>query len=291
MASSLITMLEWLLLFVYLCNITIHCAFLKTNSFRIWLHDFLLQFSSECNGYMLRIQSHSWTGGIFRCKWEMRVYPIKMKWNSDIRESNHKKKCSKYFVWVKLYQKKPEVICATDHTQSSYKVLVFFLNIKKQDGQKKKKKTCNVSPNPKAITKTFNTNCHYTNNNSALWPVENETHLTQLSCKLQWALTHKAAQNCMTLTAILAWLASTLIPLDFTMSAHKTWRTQAVVTILALLKKTQQQNKSNGNFLVQVCAAVKSAKVICKVGFRSKLKHPYLACSSILALTMTAFGV
>lgn len=39
----------------------------------------------------------------------------------------------------------------------------------------------------------------------------------------------------MTFPAVLAWFAITLIPLDFTVSPHKSWKTLAVVTPLALL--------------------------------------------------------
>lgn len=59
--------------------------------------------------------------------------------------------------------------------------------------------------------------------------------LTQLSGKLWRALTHKAVQHCVTLAAVLAWSAVALVPLDFTVSAHETWTTMAVVTLRTLL--------------------------------------------------------
>lgn len=70
--------------------------------------------------------------------------------------------------------------------------------------------------------------------------MQHEPHLTQLSSKLWWALTHEATQHCVTLAAVLAGSAGTLIPLDFTVSAHKTRRTQAAVTPRALLQKIEQ---------------------------------------------------
>lgn len=68
--------------------------------------------------------------------------------------------------------------------------------------------------------------------------MEHEPHLTQLSSELRRALTHKAVQHRVTLAAVLAWSASTLIPLDFAVSTHKTWSTQAAVTPQTLLKNT-----------------------------------------------------
>lgn len=79
-----------------------------------------------------------------------------------------------------------------------------------------------------------------------MWPVEHETHLTQLSSKLWWALTHKAVQHRVALAAVLARSAVTLVPLDFTVSAHKTGRTLAVVTPRALLEKKTEKLRVEG---------------------------------------------
>lgn len=81
-------------------------------------------------------------------------------------------------------------------------------------------------------------------NNPALGHVEHVTHLTQLSNKLRWAFTQEAVQHCVAVAAILARPAVTFIPLDFTVSAHESWRTLAVVTFCALLNNTQRQIKS-----------------------------------------------
>lgn len=72
--------------------------------------------------------------------------------------------------------------------------------------------------------------------------LSNVTHLTQLSGKLWWALTHEAIQHCVALAGILARAAVTLVLTDFTVRAHKAWRTLAVVTPLVLLKE-----ETNGN--------------------------------------------
>lgn len=106
-------------------------------------------------------------------------------------------------------------------------------------------------------------NSHWIRDNPALWDVEHDTHLTQLSGKLWRALTHESVQHCVTLAAVLTWSAIALIPLDLTVSAHETWRTQAVVTPRALLQKTQEGEMMRASkifILVKVCAAVPSAK-------------------------------
>lgn len=65
--------------------------------------------------------------------------------------------------------------------------------------------------------------------------------LTKLPSKLRWALTHEGVQHGMALATVLARPAFTLVPLDFTVSAHKTWRTLAVVTLQTLLARCSIQ--------------------------------------------------
>lgn len=73
---------------------------------------------------------------------------------------------------------------------------------------------------------------------------EHVTHLTQLSNKVRWAFTHEAVQHCTAVGTVLAWTAVTFIPLHFTVSADKSWRTLAVVTFCALLNNTQREINS-----------------------------------------------
>lgn len=70
--------------------------------------------------------------------------------------------------------------------------------------------------------------------------MQHEPHLTQLSSKLWWALTHEAIKRGVTLAAVLAGLAGTLVPPYFTVSAHKTRSTEAVVTPRTLLQKIEK---------------------------------------------------
>ena len=91
--------------------------------------------------------------------------------------------------------------------------------------------------------------------------LEHDTHLTQLSGKLRWALTHESVQHCVTLAAVLTWSAIALVPLNLTASAHETWRTQAVVTPRDLLQEMMRASETFFFFfLVKVCAAMLSAK-------------------------------
>lgn len=71
--------------------------------------------------------------------------------------------------------------------------------------------------------------------------------LTQLSSKLRRAFTHEAVEYCVAFAVVVARLAITLVPLDFTVNAHEARGTLAVIT-----------------------------------------PWPFLACCSILALTVAA---
>lgn len=94
----------------------------------------------------------------------------------------------------------------------------------------------------KGHRKLINSQCIH--NHPALGHVKHVTHLTQLSNKVRWAFTHEAVQHCVAVGTVLAWPAVTFIPLDFTVSADKSWRTLAVVTFCALLNNTQRKIKS-----------------------------------------------
>ncbi len=56
------------------------------------------------------------------------------------------------------------------------------------------------------------------------------SHLTEHPCIVWRAFTNKAVQNDMAAAAILTRTTGTFVPWDFTVQAHKTWRTLTVVT-------------------------------------------------------------
>lgn len=93
----------------------------------------------------------------------------------------------------------------------------------------------------------------------------------------------------MTLAAVLARSAGTLVPLDFAVGASKTWSTQAVVAPRALLWKINTDMRSQR-------ATSAPVRVFAVMGDLWDLTgewhlHPNLACRSVLALTVAAFDV